>query len=996
MASNNIYCPPQSSAANQFSNNLVGVQLVTGGGLTQANFNFTTGISEKQNRTFTIGTFSDPINLESMNIQNQVEAADILSTNYRVYPNYDLSQVTNFTQYGSLVKRLSVSVTKIINYYPGGLEVNPVTPKFVKQETAINISYDQQSNDTTLEIYLTSIQNPFEIDYSQNAETNMMFYEMPVSPLRNMKLEYKKYVLYVNGTQYPLNYLYPTTSNSTTLKIIVDGNPFSGYTSTSDYLVVRPNDFEINKVFNLNFDSVENFLLNRNINPPYTAQFFVPTEQDDGSYLIIKESVMWPRSGLWNLDIISGSFDNYLEKINAFSLNLDQYNTNLISRFMTTGALKEFDTPDQKFEKLLQIYGRSFDETRSFITTLGNINSVNYTIKNDIPSQLLKNLAQTLGWVTNFSPISQDELLQAVFTTQPNKFSGLQIGPTPEEINYQFYRNLIINSAYLFKSKGTRKSIECLLRMVGAPEALIDFNEYIYVADTRINMSEFDQQYAQISLGNYTQEFPVLETTNVFSIHGIQYTGFTTTTTNANVLTTRDDYPLDNFGCPKMPLTSDDYFFQIGGGWYQSTPDHRMPEFAVPTNEVFVGDNPNFQTQLLPFNYGQEYLYRYRYFPYMDLGFKLRNVIDNKKSWIDTNTTLRTSSDGGFTSYYFVGEECLTLNVKNVDIMINPGQGLSYDVWSMSREYNYPIPEQGLFYTPPSPCYTPPNQYPKAGGVDWTRIVPKPKQKTFFEFAQTFWRNMINTRNRQFITDGKTGGYPTLQSIYWKYLESLTQAGIPNNNFTYKTMIDFVNGMGDYWIRLVEQMVPATTIWNTGVRLENSIFHRQKFVWRRQEGCKFLPIPCKPCSLTTQLYVLDCPVQEVVCGLYPWNSNPNITSFAVVLTQTLQDFFISQNVDPNSCQLNTTTSTWYVDIRINGVVISYYEFFNGIGTGSFPTPQQWVTAVKDSFINLLTLGYSYNIDEDTEELIVFNNNCIPNFDDFELNVGINFEIFCNG
>jgi hypothetical protein len=996
MASNNIYCPPQSSAANQFSNNLVGVQLVTGGGLTQANFNFTTGISEKQNRTFTIGTFSDPINLESMNIQNQVEAADILSTNYRVYPNYDLSQVTNFTQYGSLVKRLSVSVTKIINYFPGGLEVNPVTPKFVKQETAINISYDQQSDDTTLEIYLTSIQNPFEIDYSQNAETNMMFYEMPVSPLRNMKLEYKKYVLYVNGIQYPLNYLYPTTSNSTTLKIIVDGNPFNGYSSTSDYLVVRPNDYEINKVFNLNFDSVENFLLNRNINPPYTAQFFVPTEQDDGSYLIIKESVMWPRSGLWNLDIISGSFDNYLEKINAFSLNLDQYNTNLISRFMTTGALKEFDTPNQKFEKLLQIYGRSFDETRSFITTLGNINSVNYTIKNDIPSQLLKNLAQTLGWVTNFSPISQDELLQAVFTTQPNKFSGLQIGPTPEEINYQFYRNLIINSAYLFKSKGTRKSIECLLRMVGAPEALIEFNEYIYVADTRINMSEFDQQYAQISLGNYIQQFPVLETTNLFSIHGIQYTGFATTTTNANVLTTRDDYPLDGFGCPKMPLTSEDYFFQIGGGWCQSTPDHRMPEFAIPTNEVFVGDNPNFQTQLLPFNYGQEYLYRYRYFPYMDLGFKLRNVIDNKKSWIDTNTTLRTSSDGGFTSYYSVGEECLTLNVKNVDIMINPGQGLSYDVWSMSREYNYPIPEQGLFYTPPSPCYTPPNPYPKAGGVDWTRIVPKPKQETFFEFAQTFWRNMINTRNRQFITDGKTGGYPTLQSIYWKYLESLTQAGIPNNNFTYKTMIDFVNGMGDYWIRLVEQMVPATTIWNTGVRLENSIFHRQKFVWRRQEGCKFLPIPCKPCSLTTQLYVLDCPVQEVICGLYPWNSNPNITSFGVVLTQTLQDFFISQNVDPNSCQLNTTTSTWYVDIRINGVVISYYEFFNGIGTGSFPTPQQWVTAIKDSFINLLTLGYSYNIDEDTEELIVFNNNCIPNFDDFELNVGINFEIFCNG
>ena len=228
MAINKFTCPPQSSAANQFSNNLVGVQLVTGGGLTQANFNFTTGISEKQNRTFTIGSFSDPINLESINVESNIEAADILANNYRVYPNYDFSQVTNFTQYGSLVKRMSVSITRIIGFFPGGLEVNSKTPKFEAQETAINISYDSQENDTTFEIYLSSIQNPFEIDFSINSETNMMFNEIPVSPLRNMKLNYKKYVLYLNGNQYPLNFLYPTDSSSTTLKIIVDGNPLVG------------------------------------------------------------------------------------------------------------------------------------------------------------------------------------------------------------------------------------------------------------------------------------------------------------------------------------------------------------------------------------------------------------------------------------------------------------------------------------------------------------------------------------------------------------------------------------------------------------------------------------------------------------------------------------------------------------------------------------------------------------------------------------------------
>ena len=104
------------------------------------------------------------------------------------------------------------------------------------------------------------------------------------------------------------------------------------------------------------------------------------------------------------------------------------------------------------------------------------MNNVHYIVKNDIPSQLLKNLAQTLGWKTNISPITEEQLLDSVFNNGSNNFSGVGIGQTPEELNYQYYRNLILNSAYLFKSKGTRKSIEILLRLIGAPEMLVEFN----------------------------------------------------------------------------------------------------------------------------------------------------------------------------------------------------------------------------------------------------------------------------------------------------------------------------------------------------------------------------------------------------------------------------------------------------------------------------------------------------------------------------------------
>ena len=100
---------------------------------------------------------------------------------------------------------------------------------------------------------------------------------------------------------------------------------------------------------------------------------------------------------------------------------------------------------------------------------------------------------------------------------------------------------------------------------------------------------------------------------------------------------------------------------------------------------------------------------------------------------------------------------------------------------------------------------------------------------------------MINARSRQYSSDGKTSGYVTLESIFWKYLTMYEDVGIQNNNFTYQKMIEYVNGIGSYWIDLVEQFIPASTIWNTGTNYENSIFHRQKFIYRRQVGCRDIP-----------------------------------------------------------------------------------------------------------------------------------------------------------
>jgi hypothetical protein len=1016
-------CPPQSATgAGTFSDDLVGFQLVTGGGLTQGNFEFVESVNEKTNRIFSTGTFSEPISLNTMGIDNVVQSKVIFENNFKVYPNFDLSQVTNFTLYGSMVKRISTSVESIISKFPAALEVSLMGDNYLTGATAYNIVYNSLEDITSFDIDVSRIRNPFDVDFTTNSTRNLSLREVNVSPLRNLTIQYSKYSLYFNQTGHTINSIIPTDSLSTgVLTFTVSGNPFLSQTIIYDNLVIRPNDYEVNKVFNEDLDEVERFLLNRDITPIYTATFKVPKESDDGSYYTFNQNITWPLYGSWNLDIVTKAFTTYLTTLNDISESLDLYKTNLVSRFLTTGAFKDFDTVGQKMEKVLQIYGRSFDETNKFVSALAYMNSVNYNVGNDIPSQLLKNLAQTLGWSINISPITNDEFLSSIFgqkNVDKSNFTGLGQSTTPDELNYQYYRNLILNSAYLFKSKGTRKSVEILMRMIGAPDALVEFNEYVYLADSKININEFNAQYAIISTGTYLKEVPTYEQGNTFKIQGIEYTGFTTTSIIKDVNVTGDEYPIDSEGYPAMPPNSESYFYQMGSGWFESTPKHRSPEQVDLTNSVFTGANPNYQTELKPYTYGQDYLDKYRNLPFTDLGFSMTPMIDNNKSWVDTEIGLRSNLDGNYDAKYYIENDNLVVNVKNVDLFLNPAQGLAYDVWYLSRKTNYPIPNEGLMYVDPTLCNPTPNlTYPQRTGVDATMINPEPKRKTFFEFAQTFWINTINVRNRQFITDGHTGGYPTLQSIYWKYLESEKEAGIINDNFTYKTMIEYVNGLGDYWVRLVEQMIPATTIWNTGVKYENSIFHRQKFVWRRQMGCQIIPIKCKPCSLSTSIFTYDCPTQIVTCSVYPWGKSPTVTSFDGVLGDVLNKYLKNHGYpngisDCGETGTSSLNSQWFVEILLNDVVLIRNFFFNGVGYAtnlspcvegtSSPCSSLWYSSLKIALDDLKDYGYDYyfsdtNKDNMDDEVNIYNLICdVPRTGmNFKLNVGINFNILCN-
>jgi hypothetical protein len=995
MAKGKYTFPTQApSGSGTFSDDLVGVQLVAGGGLTLGNFDFTTSLNEKVYRTFDTGVFSEPFNLENLNIDSVEQSKLLVEKNFQVYPNFDLSQITSFSTYGSLNKRLSASINKIINFFPAAIEVRSLNLILQTGNTAYNITYDSQTDETTFDCDSQFFFNPFDIDFSVNARINVSNRPITVSKYRDLTSNFESFSLYVNNFSREYNILDFTPTQSTTggtLSFTVKGKPFSSTTTTST-LVIKPNNLQTEKIFQEDFDEVEDYILNRNSYPTYTTKFSYFDYDSNGNYVLYNRTINWGLDGLWNLDITSNNFEKYLDDIKFIADKLDEYKTNLISRFLISGSFKEFDTVDQKIEKTLQIYGRSFDETKKFIDALANMTSVNYVVKNDIPSQLLGNLAATLGIDPNISPITNDSLIDTIFTTTNNViYPGQSKEQTPAELNYQYYRNLIMNAGFLFRSKGTRTSIEYILRMVGAPDSLIEFNEYVYLADQKIPLDDFYEKFATISGGTTYVESPALDQTNIFSILGTTYTGFTKSGRLQRTVNDLGSYPINlTNGYPKAPVDNDVMFFQKGAGWFETTPEHRTNEELDLNLSNFNASPSIIVTKLKPFTYGEDYLGVFRKFPSITLGYGLTRTIDNKKSWSNDEIGIRKNTQ----TNYIIENEGQAVNVKNMELYLNMGQGITYDIWEQSSKFNYPIPNTGLT-----------NPYPSPGLNDWTIINPKPNQKTFFEFAQTFYNNLINVRNRQYISDGKTGGYPTLQSLFWKYLQSDQTLNIPTNNFTYQKMIDFTLGLGDYWIKLVQQFVPATTIWNTGQKMDNSIFHRQKFVWRRQRGCTFIlddtrNSDCLPCEYDGAPFTYDCIDQTIQCSL------PTFDPISVLNTK-VNELYTANGFSNETCDTTTLVSTWYVELILKDIftnteqTLVFEPFYVGYGqsavdlnTGLPLSYFDVINAIDSKLQYLYQYGLNYYFSGGV--LTISNSSCYDNFTNkqINLNVGIDLEINC--
>ena len=203
-------------------------------------------------------------------------------------------------------------------------------------------------------------------------------------------------------------------------------------------------------------------------------------------------------------------------------------------------------------------------------------------------------------------------------------------------------------------------------------------------------------------------------------------------------------------------------------------------------------------------------------------------------------------------------------------------------------------------------------------------------------------------------------------------------------------MIDFTLGLGDYWQRLLEQVVPATTIWMTGQKMDNSVFHRQKVVWRRQRGCVFIPVSCIPCTYNGQLFTYDCIDQTLTCNLTNL-SNPLFPQ--EILNDSINDLISSSGYTQSQCDQTSVISTWYIDCRLDDNILIQSPFFTGYGDET-PTTTEILNGIETELDTLYSFGLNYYLAGNN--LIVSNTTCYDSFTDKTLyiNIGVDIDINC--
>jgi hypothetical protein len=227
-------------------------------------------------------------------------------------------------------------------------------------------------------------------------------------------------------------------------------------------------------------------------------------------------------------------------------------------------------------------------------------------------------------------------------------------------------------------------------------------------------------------------------------------------------------------------------------------------------------------------------------------SFELDRIIDNKKSWVigdnkhrQYNIFNQFNEQPIRNTNYDIQDERQILNTKEIDLDINISSGVENDVWCFIKDNPNLLTGttlttstcikdvfDGTICSPKIYCCS-----TNCGdsGVDLNALLLQSLSSvtTIEDFKYYLISELINVKSRQTIQS-----YPTLRLLYDRYVNSNEFVNNNSSKFNYFSMDDFANLIGNYWVDIIEQVIPATTMWGATRIYTNTIFDQQKHKYK--------------------------------------------------------------------------------------------------------------------------------------------------------------------
>ena len=185
----------------------------------------------------------------------------------------------------------------------------------------------------------------------------------------------------------------------------------------------------------------------------------------------------------------------------------DNSNANSLQTFMPAWILEENETARDNISgnyllNLLQIISSYFDEASILIKNLPTLSQLTYHSGTTTPSPFIKKALESAGFVT--PEIFIDAGLLERFEDRDEE---IKFEKSIQEVKNIIYQNIYNNLTYIYKTKGTEKSIRNMLRCFGIGDNVLKINMYanevVYKLEDNLKLTDRKKNYVNFNtIGN--------------------------------------------------------------------------------------------------------------------------------------------------------------------------------------------------------------------------------------------------------------------------------------------------------------------------------------------------------------------------------------------------------------------------------------------------------------------------------------------------------------